>query len=385
MVCKVSETVVSPTTGQRGSKGSRPDDPRREEALPQAEGRPGRPRDRSSCRELRPRRCPRDVVSQEGLDPGIEEPHTPFAEEPTDWSRRYKANLEELASGDVIKVAEVVGDLWRVTRTTACPPARSACSPRPVDPGLRARARREDRRGEGRRHPRRGPRVLTPGPGPLGTDVTDADAAPCSVGVVVVAAGSGTRLAAGLPKAFVPLRGRPLLGYAVDTVCAAARVGLPGRRRPSRVRRPLRDTLGRHRPPAGCRGRRSEARRAPTRWPPGWPRWGDVDVVLVHDAARCLTPLAVFERVVEAVRAGAAGAVPGIPLVDTVKTVDAHGVITGTPDRASLRAVQTRRGSLGRCSWRPTPVGWRRPTTPRSSSWAGTRWSSSRATSWRSR
>ena len=71
---------------------------------------------------------------------------------------------------------------------------------------------------------------------------------------------------------------------------------------------------------------------------------GDVDVVLVHDAARCLTPLAVFERVVAAVRGGAAGAVPGIPLVDTVKTVDADGVITGTPDRASLRAVQTPQG-----------------------------------------
>jgi 2-C-methyl-D-erythritol 4-phosphate cytidylyltransferase len=66
--------------------------------------------------------------------------------------------------------------------------------------------------------------------------------------------------------------------------------------------------------------------------------------VLVHDAARCLTPLAVFERVVEAVRGGAAGAVPGIPLVDTVKTVDAAGVITGTPDRGSLRAVQTPQG-----------------------------------------
>ena len=36
--------------------------------------------------------------------------------EPTNWSRRYKANLEKLASGDVIKVAEVVRDLWRRER-----------------------------------------------------------------------------------------------------------------------------------------------------------------------------------------------------------------------------------------------------------------------------
>jgi CarD family transcriptional regulator len=48
----------------------------------------------------------RDVVGQDGLSA----PHT---EEPTNWSRRYKANLEKLASGDVNKVAEVVRDLWR--------------------------------------------------------------------------------------------------------------------------------------------------------------------------------------------------------------------------------------------------------------------------------
>ena len=37
-------------------------------------------------------------------------------EEPTNWSRRYKANLEKLHSGDVMKVAEVVRDLWRRER-----------------------------------------------------------------------------------------------------------------------------------------------------------------------------------------------------------------------------------------------------------------------------
>src|SRR5699024_7840938 len=37
----------------------------------------------------------------------------PHTEEPTNWSRRYKANLEKLASGDINKVAEVVRDLWR--------------------------------------------------------------------------------------------------------------------------------------------------------------------------------------------------------------------------------------------------------------------------------
>jgi CarD family transcriptional regulator len=58
----------------------------------------------------------RDVVNQEGLDRVFEVLRTPHTEEPTNWSRRYKANLEKLASGDVIKVAEVVRDLWRRER-----------------------------------------------------------------------------------------------------------------------------------------------------------------------------------------------------------------------------------------------------------------------------
>jgi CarD family transcriptional regulator len=55
----------------------------------------------------------RDVVGQEGLEKVFEVLRAPHTEEPTNWSRRYKANLEKLASGDVIKVAEVVRDLWR--------------------------------------------------------------------------------------------------------------------------------------------------------------------------------------------------------------------------------------------------------------------------------
>lgn len=55
----------------------------------------------------------RDVIGKDGLDRVFEVLRAPFTEEPTNWSRRYKANLEKLASGDVIKVSEVVRDLWR--------------------------------------------------------------------------------------------------------------------------------------------------------------------------------------------------------------------------------------------------------------------------------
>ena len=55
----------------------------------------------------------RDVVDKEGLDEVFEVLRQPYTEEPTNLSRRYKANVEKLASGNVKKVAEVVRDLWR--------------------------------------------------------------------------------------------------------------------------------------------------------------------------------------------------------------------------------------------------------------------------------
>ena len=55
----------------------------------------------------------RDVIGEEGLDRVFEVLRADFTEEPTNWARRYKANVEKLASGDVIKVSEVVRDLSR--------------------------------------------------------------------------------------------------------------------------------------------------------------------------------------------------------------------------------------------------------------------------------
>lgn len=55
----------------------------------------------------------RDVVGREGLERVFDVLRAPYTEEPTNWSRRYKANVEKIASGDVIKVAEVVRDLSR--------------------------------------------------------------------------------------------------------------------------------------------------------------------------------------------------------------------------------------------------------------------------------
>lgn len=58
----------------------------------------------------------RDVIGREGVDRVFEVLRAEVVEEPTNWSRRYKANLEKLGSGDVVKVSEVVRDLTRRDR-----------------------------------------------------------------------------------------------------------------------------------------------------------------------------------------------------------------------------------------------------------------------------
>jgi 2-C-methyl-D-erythritol 4-phosphate cytidylyltransferase len=64
-------------------------------------------------------------------------------------------------------------------------------------------------------------------------------------------------------------------------------------------------------------------------------------VICVHDAARPLASRELFGAVVAAVAAGADAAVPALPVTDTVKVVDAGGVVVSTPDRSTLVAVQT--------------------------------------------
>jgi len=55
----------------------------------------------------------RDVIDAPGVHQVFDVLRSPFVEEPTNWSRRYKANQEKMASGNVFRVSEVVRDLWR--------------------------------------------------------------------------------------------------------------------------------------------------------------------------------------------------------------------------------------------------------------------------------
>ena len=55
----------------------------------------------------------RDIVDEDGLEEVLSVLRAPYIEEPTNWSRRFKANQEKIATGDIVKVAEVVRDLTR--------------------------------------------------------------------------------------------------------------------------------------------------------------------------------------------------------------------------------------------------------------------------------
>ncbi len=144
---------------------------------------------------------------------------------------------------------------------------------------------------------------------------------------IVVAAGSGSRF--GVPKQFETVAGARLVDRAVDAVADAcddvvlvlpAGVAWDGR--------PVAASV-----PGGST--RSASVRAGLDAVAG-----SAAVVVVHDAARPLAPPALFEAVIEAVRAGADAAVPGLPISDTVKRVDGDHVVE-TIARDSLVTVQT--------------------------------------------
>ena len=160
---------------------------------------------------------------------------------------------------------------------------------------------------------------------------------------VVPAAGSGERLAAGIPKAFCVVDGRTLLQRAVtglldSRVVDHVVVAVPADRM-DEAKRLLGDVgAARVSVVAGGPDRSESVNLALAALPTA------AEFVLVHDAARALTPPALITRVVEALRAGHDAVVPALRLHDTIKAVDANGVVLGTPERAGLRAVQTPQG-----------------------------------------
>lgn len=176
------------------------------------------------------------------------------------------------------------------------------------------------------------------------TETRSTDAPAPRVAVIVVAAGSGSRLGHELPKAFVPLAGSALLERALISVFgmrdpAQVIVVAPNghldaaRAMAARVAGDASVLVV-----AGGATRQESVNRGLAVLRP------EVRTVLVHDAARALTPAALCDAVVDAVRSTGHGIVPGLPVVDTIKSVSSLGLIDGTVNRAQLSAVQTPQG-----------------------------------------
>ncbi len=170
--------------------------------------------------------------------------------------------------------------------------------------------------------------------------------------MVLTAAGSGTRLGCDMPKALVPVADRPLLEWALKGLPSCDFVV---------VSAPLEQVDRFQSVVSGCGIPAAVV-------PGGSSRQGSVaaairalvnmvdpvqddDLVLVHDAARPFAPPAVFDRVVAALQDGHRAVVPALPVTDTIKVVaprtrpdEPVEVVTATPNRATLRAVQTPQG-----------------------------------------
>ena len=209
---------------------------------------------------------------------------------------------------------------------------------------------------------------------PLSQPSAPPESAPGGAVAVLTAAGSGSRLGADVPKALVPVGGISLLRRAAAGLIASGAINHLVITAPAddveRFRAELDDLLDGplEKSPEGSRdgspdrtvergigfevvAGSSHSRQASVALGlaaalAAVPR---ADVVVVHDAARALTPPEVTHRVIAAVRAGHEAVVPALPVTDTVKEVEPREAgepepVVATPRRVRLRAVQTPQG-----------------------------------------
>jgi 2-C-methyl-D-erythritol 4-phosphate cytidylyltransferase len=145
-----------------------------------------------------------------------------------------------------------------------------------------------------------------------------------SVVGIVPAGGSGERLGADRPKAFVVCAGRPMVEWSVEAlsaVCSRVVVAVP----PGHEQPPDRVTGGATRP--------ESVRRALDAAP-------EATVVVIHDAARPLVTTDLVARCIDALD-GVDGAIAATPVTDTVHVASPDLVIVSSPDRSTLWAAQT--------------------------------------------
>ena len=160
------------------------------------------------------------------------------------------------------------------------------------------------------------------------------------VAAIIPAAGSGVRLGADVPKAFLALGGLSLLtrsALAMSTVADVLIIAAPDDSL-DEASAQLAQVDAEIHIVAGGEHRQESVANALRMVPE------DVSIVLVHDAARPLVPIEVSQNVVAAIRNGAKAVIPVLPLVDTIKRVNNNGIAIETVDRNQLRRVQTPQG-----------------------------------------
>lgn len=154
------------------------------------------------------------------------------------------------------------------------------------------------------------------------------------VAAILVAAGSGSRFGADLPKQFLPLAGKPVIRHAAETLAAAVDV-----LQPVGDQIPIEAALSglAHLPvvPGGTI-RQDSVRRGLEALQSASP---SPEVVLVHDAARPLIPTGTVAALIDALKS-ADGAIPAVPVPDTLKRVT-DGLVSATVSRDGLYRAQT--------------------------------------------
>jgi len=156
------------------------------------------------------------------------------------------------------------------------------------------------------------------------------------IAAIIAAGGSGERFGAAIPKALIQLGDRTLLEHCISSLSAVADEIVVSA--PAGYEDQIRALVGTEITVVTGGATRSESVRL------GLAAISGADFVLVHDAARALASRELASRVVAALKAGDVAVIPALPEVDTVKVIDAHGYVSSTPDRASLRRVQTPQG-----------------------------------------
>ncbi len=159
-----------------------------------------------------------------------------------------------------------------------------------------------------------------------------------SIGAILLCAGMGERLGAGVPKALVPLAGRPLFAWSLEALARTPSIGTIVVVGPVRLLQEALWACGMHEPKVAqwCEGGR-ERQHSVARGLAALP--GECDLVVVHDAARALATPALVGRVVADAKAHGA-AIAAVPVEDTLKRATLH-VIDDTVPRAGLWRAQT--------------------------------------------